>query len=242
MRVLFTIAAFPLLLTVFNADAQNLQGEIIYESKINMHRRLPPGQEEMKKMIPEFNISKEQLVFTANESLYKPIIEDEPEAFDGGGVSIQLAKPYFEHYLNGDTKQVTSKREFMGKSFLIEDELPIHPWKFTNETKAILGYECKQAYYTTEDTNQTITAWYTSALRPFLGPGTYGSLPGAILALDINNEDQVYVATKIELRELKKNEIKIPKGGEVTTEEGFKKMRDERIKQMGGHGGVVIRN
>ncbi|MCB0488957.1 MAG: GLPGLI family protein [Cyclobacteriaceae bacterium] len=242
MRVPFTIAAFTLLLTVFNARAQSVQGEIIYESKINMHRRLPPESEEMKKMLPEFSVSKEQLIFSANESLYKPIIEDDPETFDGGGVSIQMAKPYFENYLNSDTKQMISKREFMGKSFLIEDALIVRPWKFANETKTILGYECKQAYYTTEDTNQTITAWYTSALRPFLGPGTYGSLPGAILALDINNEDQVYVATKIELRELKKNEIKIPKGGEVTTEEGFQKMRDERIKQMGGHGGVVIRN
>lgn len=242
MRVFYTVAAFALLLTFHNASAQDVQGEIIYESKVNMHRRLPPEREEMKKMLPEFNISKEQLVFTSNESLYKPIIEDDPEEFNNnGGVQIQMAKPYFEYYVNSDTKQAVSKREFMGKNFLIEDKLKLHPWKFTDETKSILGYDCKQAYYTKADTNQTITAWYTTALRPFLGPGLYGSLPGAILALDINNEDQVYVATKIELRELKKSEIKIPKGGEVTTEEGFQKMRDERIKQMGGHG-VVIRN
>lgn len=243
MKKIFIIAGIVTLVIIAHLGfAQQMQGIITYESKLNMHRRLPPERAEMKSMMPEFNISTEQLIFNESESLYKPLIEDDPEEFSsGGGVKIQMAKPYFEYYQNSKTKAVINKREFIGKNYIINDEIKQKPWKFSSEVKTIQGYECKQAYYVTEDTGQTITAWYTTAIRPFLGPLHHGTLPGAILALDINNEDQVYVATKVEIRELKKNEMKIPKGGELMTESEFQKIRDEKIKQMGGHG-VVIRN
>lgn len=218
------------------------QGVITYEVKVNMHRRLPPDRQELKQMMPEFNTAKEQLFFSDDASLYKPLIEDDPEEFNsGGGVQIRMARPYNEFYLSRETMEMISKREFMGKNYLITEKLKIAPWKFSDETRTIQGYECKQAYYQSEESGNVITAWYTSEIRPFLGPADFGTLPGTVLALDINNEEQIFVATKVELRPLKGNELKVPKGGEATTDEEFKKMRDERIKQMGGHG-IMIRN
>jgi GLPGLI family protein len=225
------------------AFAQPLQGVITYELKVNLHKRLPPEREDMKKMIPEFRSSSEQLFFNETESLHKPLIEDDPDEFDnGGGMHIKMARPYYEFYLNSEDKQVISKKEFMGKNYLVTSQLEFAPWKFSDETKTIQGYECKQAYYTNEETKQAITAWFTNEIRPFLGPTTYNTLPGAVLAVDINNEEQVFIATKIEFRELKKNELKIPKGGEEIAQEDFRKMVDEKMKEMGGGPRIMIRN
>lgn len=240
-KVILLIGALTISLNT--CFSQVMEGVITYEAKMNLHRRLPPDRQDMKSMMPEFRTSKEQLFFNANETLYKPIIEDDAdELADGGGMRIQIARPYFEYYLNTTNNDVISKREFMGKNYLITTPLKIAPWKFSDETKLLLGYMCKQAYYTTEDSKQTTTAWYTSEIRPFMGPNTYNTLPGAILALDINNEEQVFVATQIDIRALKKNEMKIPKGGQEMTDEEFRKMMEESMRQMGGNGMRMIRN
>jgi GLPGLI family protein len=75
-----------------------------------------------------------------------------------------------------------------------------------------------------------------------LGPDRYNTLPGAVLAVDINNGERVILAKTIELKELKKNDLKIPSSGTKVTQAEFRKMVDEQMKQMGGRGGMIIRN
>ena len=227
--------------------AQTTEGVITYEMKINLHRRIPAGQEARKSMIPEFRTSKQQLFFNADESLYKPIIEDEEEPMHGGGgMRMRFMQPHVEVYINPTSSAITSRREFMGKDYLINDTLKISPWKLGTETKEILGYACNMAYYIDEsqkDRTQEITAWFSSQLRPLLGPELYGSLPGAVLAVDINNGERVIVAKLIELRPLKKSEMKIPTSGQKVTQAEYRKTVDETMKQMGGSGGrMIIRN
>jgi GLPGLI family protein len=224
------------------------QGVINYEVKINMHRRLPKEREDMKAMIPEFRTEKQQLFFSANESLYKKMEEDAEEEMSssggGGGMTIRMQSPKIDIHLDNATQQRTIKQEFMGKDYLIVDTLKVAPWKFGTETKTIQGYECKQAFYTDEtrpDQKMEITAWYTDKIRPFLGPERFHSLPGTILAVDINNGERVILAKTIEFRPLKKNEMKVPAGGIRTTQAQFRATMDEQIKKMGGSGGMVIR-
>jgi GLPGLI family protein len=104
-----------------------------------------------------------------------------------------------------------------------------------------LGYECKQASYTDEDRKQTMTAWYTDRLRPFLGPDRFNTLPGAVLAVDINNAERVTVAKKIELRSLEKNELKLPTSGQKTTQAEFRKMMEQQMKNRRGDR-LIIQN
>lgn len=230
--------------------AQGTDGVITYEVKVNLHRRIPPGQEDRKAMIPEFRTTKQQLFFNVNESLYKPIIEDEEEDMvagsGGGGVRIRMQQANDEVYINPGTSAIISKREFMGKEYLIQDTLKISPWKLGTETKEIQGYPCKMAWYVDErqpDRKLEITAWYTDQLRPMLGPELFGSLPGAVLAIDVNNGERVIVARQIEMRALKKNEMKIPASGQKVTQAEFRKIVDETMKQMGGgNGRMIIRN
>lgn len=228
--------------------AQGTDGAIVYEVKVNLHRRLPPGQEDRKAMIPEFRTTKQQLFFNATESMYKPIIEDEEEDMNAGhghgGMRITMKQPNDEIYINPGNTAITSKREFMGKDYLINDTLKISPWKLGAETKEIQGYMCKMAWYVDDrqpDRKQEITAWYTDQLRPMLGPEMFGTLPGTVLAIDINNGERVIVAKQIELRALKKNEMKVPTSGQKVTQAEFRKIVDETMKQMGGNGRMIIR-
>jgi GLPGLI family protein len=110
------------------------------------------------------------------------------------------------------------------------------------------------AYYTQTDTfkigdrepiirTSEITAWYTDKIRPFLGPERHNTLPGAVLAVDINNGERVILAKSVEMRELKKNELKAPASGTKITQAEFRKIMEEQMKQMGGGGRqMIIRN
>jgi GLPGLI family protein len=220
------------------------EGVITYETKVNLHRTLPPGQEDRKAIIPEFRTTKQQLFFNSNESLFKPLIEDEEEQGGHGGAQLVIRIPNNETYINQATGDAISKNEFFGKDYLILDTVKVKPWKFGTETKDIQGYACKQAFYTDETGPRKldVTAWYTDKIRTTLGPERFGSLPGTVLAVDINNGERVVVARKVELRPLKKNEMKAPTSGQKMTTAEYRKMVDEQMKKMGGSGGMIIRN
>jgi GLPGLI family protein len=244
-KILLLIGIFMSMVAFKVVMAQSTAGVIEFEVKVNLHKTLPPGREEMKAMIPEFRTHKQQLFFNEKESLFKPIIEDEGDEDQGGGITMRFRQPNIEIYMNQATGKNVSKEEFFGKIYLIEDSLKVKAWKFGTETKSIRGYECHQAYYTDETDpkkKKEITAWYTTKLRAFLGPERFNTLPGTVLAVDVNNGERVLVAKKIEFKELKKNDLKEPKGGEKTTRAEFIKLRDEQMKKMGTSGGMIIRN
>lgn len=147
-----------------------------------------------------------------------------------------------ETFLNQDSELITYKKELAGKTYIITDTVKIAPWKFGPETKTILGYTCKVAFYT-DNTNPEkpleYTAWYTDKIRPFIGPDIYNTLPGGVLALDINAGEHYWVATKVELRELKPTEeIKIPedKKATVITMKEYKALEEENAKRMAERG------
>jgi GLPGLI family protein len=251
MKKVIILLGILVCVTAVNVVWGQSEGVITYETKVNLHRRLPPEREAMKAMIPEYRTTKEQLFFTGSESLFKPLIEDSEEDMSsttthgGGGMVIRMQAPNSETWLNRDTQEKVVQQEFQGKQYLIVDTLKVAPWKFGTEVKTIQGYECKQAYYTDESPSgqkMEITAWYTDQIGSFLGPDRFHSLPGAVLAVDINAGERVIVARKIELRSLKKNELKKPSDGEKTTSAEFRKMVDEQMKKMGASGGMIIRN
>jgi GLPGLI family protein len=220
------------------------EGVITYETKINVHRNLPPDRQEMKSMIPEFRFVQDIMVFNANESLYKPVIEDEEDQFSGGGgMQMRFNRPQNETYVNQELAKRIVLQDFMGKKFIIEDSLSVMAWKFGTETKDINGYTCRQASFYNEERKQNIVAWYTENLRPFLGPESFNTLPGCVLQVDVNDGERVTTAKTVELRPLKKNELKVPSGGTKTTQAEFRKMMNEQMERMRANGAnVMIRN
>ncbi|MEL7586563.1 MAG: GLPGLI family protein [Prolixibacteraceae bacterium] len=236
------IAMFMVLLGG-TAGAQEQEGVITFETRVNLHRNIPPEREEVKSMMPEFRTSSEQLFFNQEESLYRTVEDDgEEEEFGGGGIRIRMGGARMETYTHKTKAQRLTQQEFMGKNYLIEDTLKIAPWKFGSEIKTILDYECRQAYYTdeSEGRKREITAWFTGRIRPFLGPEIFNSLPGTVLAVDINNGERVIVATGVEFRPLKKSELKVPGAGTRISRNEFRKLMDVQQQQMRERGGNVM--
>jgi len=220
------------------------EGVITYEVKTNMHRRLPPDRQEMKNMVPEYDVTKDQLFFNPVESLYKPVEEEEEDfAEENGPVRMHIRRPSADIYVHPASGRHLVSQEFMGKRYLIEDTLKVTPWKFGTEIKTIQGYPCKQASYRNEERKQDIVAWYTDQLRASMGPENFNALPGTILQVDINNGERVITAIKIEGRPLKKSEMKIPSSGQRISQKAFSKMMDEQMERMRANGGgMMIRN
>ena len=210
------------------------EGVITYEITVNNHRTISPDREGMKAMVPQYRTFKQQLFFNANESLYKPLIEDDEDETAGRG-NRRFRMAGAVNYTNPSSTQSLSQIDVFGKKYLVTDTLKPAPWKFGTETKVILGYDCMQAYYTASDERkQTITAWYCTKLAPMLGPEKYNTLPGAVLAVDVNNAERVIVAKKIDLRPLAKDELKVPTEGQKVTSEEFKKIMQEQRAQRAG--------
>ena len=102
-----------------------------------MHRTLPKEREEMKKMIPEFRVSQQQLFFNADESLYKPVEEDEDENMEqgGGGIQMRIQQPFVEIYFNRSNSLLVTQQEFLGKEYLIEDSLTLPSLEIRHRNK-----------------------------------------------------------------------------------------------------------
>lgn len=256
------IIVFAALLTIAGAKAQMKEGTIVYEQKINMHRNM---DEQMKAFMPEFRTSKHQLVFANNNSMYKPIPEDERPTEGGGGPVFRFGGGNTEQFLDFNTSRVVESRDFFGKTFLVIDTIKSKPWKITEETKKILGHTCRKAILktsgqrvmrmtfstsqgngdTTKKTSDNNTpqkeieviAWFADDILAPVGPDNYFQLPGAILELDVDNAQMVYTALEVKEKANLK-ELKEPKKGKIVTRAEYLKEVQEGMKnmQMGGGG------
>jgi GLPGLI family protein len=215
------------------------QGVITYSTKVNMHKRIPAEQEDMKKMIPEFSTNQSQLFFNETESLFKPVPPDENPFEQGPGIDgprVMRMVLQNETYLDREEDLITQLKEFMGKKYIIKKESRRLPWKLGDESKEIQGYLCRNAFFTDENERE-IMAWYTEEIRIPIGPETYHGLPGLILEVAINTDDMIISADKFDFRALKKNELKLPKGGQEMSDEDYRAMVQEQMEKMGAQGG-----
>lgn len=240
INILFLFVTLFLPLAAF---AQNNEGVILFEEKVNVHRGLPPEAADMKAMIPEFRIHQSELLFNATESLYRNVEEEEEDDdAGGGGVVMKIQRPEVIFYRNFTTKRKTDFREFLGKYYLIEDTLAGGNWKLTGQSKQVLGYNCMSATTTDTVRKREVTAWFTDALSLSAGPQNFGQLPGMILEIDINNGEIVLAAKKVEFKKLKKGELEAPKKGEKITDAEFQKKMADFLRENGGRSMRIIRN
>lgn len=240
-KILLAIGLVVSIFAAYTLSAQS-EGRITYEVKMNMHRNLPPGQEDMRGGVPEYASHKDILVFRNNESLYSPADEDpEEDDFGTGDMQIRVRRPQANFYFNNEQSLRVTQREFFGKYYLINDSIRMQPWKLTDETRTIHGYTCRSASFTDEQRHQKIVAWYTDKLRARLGPESFNTLPGTVLHVDINDGERIITAEKIEFVPLTKDELIVPQKGTKVTEAEFAKIVADAQKRMGGQGGVIIR-
>ncbi len=232
MKPLCTILLFLSPLLIFG---QKIEGIVQYEQTINMHRNFK-GNEEMKQYIPEFQTSKTELLVKGQEVLYRSAPGDEESEFESGdgNVRINFKRAEAVVYKNLKAKEQLTSTEFMGRKFLITDEVGKTAWKMTAESKSILGYPCTKAVI--QDTADVTEVWFTLALPVGAGPASYDGLPGLILEVNKNDGERVIKATAIDLKPLEEKIEKPTKGKKVTKEE-YDGIVEEKMKEMGASGG-----
>jgi GLPGLI family protein len=161
-----------------------------------------------------------------------------------GGMVFKMHRPQNELYTNLKTGRSANSQEFMGKKFLIKADVTQLPWKITGEMDQILGYNCLKATMTDtapEGEEREIVAWFTNDIPVAAGPSKYGTLPGMILKMDINDGNITFTATEIEVRLLEKGEIKEPKRGKEVTREEYDAIVKAQIEKMkSGNGGTIM--
>jgi GLPGLI family protein len=220
------------------------EGKVIYERKINMRRRIT--DENMKAMLPEFNVSKKELDFSGDESVYKNVPEAEDirdkagEENNGMVIKFNNGGANDQTYKNYAADKSLEQREMGPHKYLIDDTLRKINWKLeTADTRTILGYACKKATMTGRD-GSAVVAWFAEDLLSSSGPETFGGLPGLILELNINDAEMVYTAKEIDGKNFDKAIVKAPTEGKKVTRAAFQKMMEEQFGAEGG-GKTMIR-
>jgi GLPGLI family protein len=230
-----------LFLSVFTIQAQT-SGTILFEEKTDLHKMLPPERADMKDMIPQYNTSKFEFIFSDIESIYRPKKEEEitdTEAMQGGGRMRFGGRGNRVVYKNLELDTVIDSREFMQKQFLVVGPTKQRKWKIGMNQKEILGYTCMEASFQ-EDSANAIVAWFTPMLAVSNGPADFQHLPGMILQIDINDGQQTITASEIALEPIDPTALEAPTKGKEVTPEEFREIQQEKLKEMGrqpGSGG-----
>ena len=92
-------------------------------------------------------------------------------------------------------------------------------WLISEETKILNGYTCYRAEL---KSNKKITAWFTPEITVKHGPKGFNGLPG--LVLELTRGRFSWVVDEIDFEYSEFDEIREPIGGELLSEDEYKKM------------------
>jgi GLPGLI family protein len=192
-----------------------LSGSVIYDQIVQLNIQLEGDAAQYADMLPKERKSEKILYFSEEAALFENHHSESPEqAMDmdeGGSVMIKMAEPDNKIYTDLKKGKRIEQKEFMSRMFLIKDETAKSHWKLTGKQKMILDYPCQQAVSSKEEIE--VVAWFTPALAVPAGPANFGSLPGLVLEVNVDEGQQVFVAKLVDLKELDKEILKKPSKG-----------------------------
>jgi GLPGLI family protein len=222
-------------------------GAVTYTETMKMDIRRSSGeQDELSALLPKERKFDRILYFTPEASLYKNVTaqkKEEDKTYEEGNRRVMIRMDVLDeqYYLDLTDQTLLQQKAVMGRKFLVEAKADGTKWKLTGKQDKILSYPCQEAIM--QDGDQQVTAWFTPAIAVSTGPHRFNSLPGLILKLVMDDGQVVIEAKDIDLSAVPKDKIKKPKDGKKMTQEEFRAMMDERMKEMGadGDGNVIIR-
>ncbi len=239
-KTLFAVALFLIAHTIAaQTEVKNItEGTVYFREVIKLDIKLEGDAAQFANAFPKEQKSKKLLHFNTSASLYKKDDAGETNEMienETGGMVIKMQQPDQEVYTDIVNNKQLERREFMTREFLIEREVGKKKWKFTGNCKTILGYACQEAVIEKDD--KTIKVWFAPEIPIAVGPSKFIGLPGLILAVDVNDGEIIFEATKIDAKNIDKTLLKKPAKGKKVTDEEFKKIVDEKMKEMGIEGG-----
>ncbi len=238
------IAILAVLGFTCQTQAQLTSGVIIYERKINMHKRIGDRRPELKDLIPEYNSSKMELLFTPTATVYRRHKDPKAQPPSGRGGRFGMMQANREVFRNLRSGDAVESREWDGKNYLIAGSEAPPTWKITGEQAKIAGYLCTKAVLQDTTADRNTEAWFTLQIPVASGPENYHQLPGMILAVSINGDELTYFATEIIEEAPEPKALEAPTKGKAITRQEFNKMvrmQLERFREEGGNGSFRIR-
>jgi GLPGLI family protein len=240
---MFRLALLCLLLA---PAAFGQEGTIHYDLTVKIEIDLPPEMEAMRDQIPTERTMQRVVHFDPSRSLTTtppPDPDAEEERSRNGRIRFGMGgQSENRTFLDLDEGRVVERRDFLGRTFLIEDEIATLPWRITGEQSTFLNYICQKAVATRDSTE--IEAWFTTQIPASVGPGEYNGLPGAILLVTVDGGRESYVATQVELAALAEGLLVPPTEGQRVTRDEFGEIMREKLAEMeqmnGGRGGLRI--
>jgi GLPGLI family protein len=157
------LIAGSLVLSVSLVQAQKISGLVSYERVTKMVARFNINGVENE--MPQVRKENFELLFGNGQSLWKAAEANNEEATgapttsEDGGVQVHMvvAGSNDVMYTNFETKKKTEKREFLDKTFIIDDSIRQLKWKMTGETKTILNHNCMKAVATKVSSQMRMT-------------------------------------------------------------------------------------
>jgi len=221
------------LLSLSTLYAQRTQGKIIYKGSMNMPFDVKKSNASTLGSINDIMSKKNdvefELLFSQKEALYKLKSVLDTEDFKLKIAQIMLGGNNI-HYTNTKTNESFYQIDVYGESFIvIRNKID---WILSKETKKIGKYVCLKAttYKIVENSKgvfkHNVIAWYTNEIPVNFGPNGHYGLPGLILELQEQNNN--FVAIKIDFNLESNLKIKKPKKGKVVSQKEF----DEIGEQM----------
>jgi GLPGLI family protein len=228
------------------AGKSTTSGKITFEEKIKLEFKLEGDAAQFAETMPKEQVNNKMLVFNQDYSLYT---EDESNATDEamtqqtGHMTVRMIVSGGKDKTFTDLKSMKKieQKEFMTRMFLVESDLVNQEWKFTGNNRIVLGYNCQEAIK--DDNGKKINAWFTTMIPVSSGPAGFTGLPGLILLVDIDNGKRIITARTIDT-EFKVEALLVkPDEGKKVSQEEYKKIVDEKMKEMGnesGEGGTHV--
>lgn len=206
------------------------------------------------------------LVFNKEEAVYEENEELEQPSAPSSGFSISISMSGGgKKYINTKEKISLEEDEIFEKEFTVEEPLVKPDWKLVNESKKIGDYTCLKAelivpvtevqkqnyqdflkreekkpalFKMEEPKDKVVVAWYTPEIPLSFGPNNYWGLPGLIL--EINEENNVILCSKVVLNSKSKSKIKRPKTGENISRKEFEAQKKKKMDSMKNEDGMII--
>ena len=237
------LLAFLLLLVPAAASAQ--EGTIRYDRAVRYDFEVPEAWAELKDQIPSANVSVMLLLFNESASLMIPAPVPEKAAprdeitvraermvmrLKMGSTSRGDQENLLGTYVSQMDGTYMETREFMGRTFLISDAQPSFEWTLSGEQAELLGFMVQKATALLD--GKTVEAWFTPEIPVSAGPGSFGGLPGVILALSVDDGQTTYAATEVTLDALEEGSIQAPEDGDEVSRDEYEEIVVEKLEEL----------
>ncbi len=151
------------------------QGKIEFQRSINVYAQMEQTRdgnddqwiELSKKMSSHFKTAYFDLLFSHDKSLYRPGREsdDKPNSF----FFFQAPAQDNTVYTDLESEKAVSVKHVFEQAFLVQDTIRHIKWKITDETRNIVGFNCRRANAIIMDSIYVV-AFYTDEILTTGGP------------------------------------------------------------------------